>query len=120
MNLIQEIFIFIDILSSLWFIDHIFFKPKRECRRRAGAYLSRGHTKGQLGQHAAAIADYDIAIRINPDYVNAYYNRGNAKRRLGQYAAAKQDFRTALRLAIKAADTNLKTMVEEALRIFNE
>ena len=35
--------------------------------------------RGDLGQHFAAIADYDIAIRLNPDDADAYYNRGNAK-----------------------------------------
>ena len=39
-----------------------------------------------------AIPDYDIAIGINPHYVNAYYNRGRAKYALGQYADALADF----------------------------
>ena len=38
-----------------------------------------------LGQHFAAIADYDTAIRLNPDYADAHINRGIAKDTLGQH-----------------------------------
>ena len=54
--------------------------------------------KSDLGQHFAAIADYDIAIRLNPDDADAYYNRGNAKDHLGQYFAAIADYDIAIRL----------------------
>ena len=86
----------------------------------ANAYVSRGFVKAVLEQHFAAISDYDIAIRLKPDHATAYYNRGLAKAHLGQTLEAKQDLRTALRLAIKAGDANLKTKVEDTLRILNE
>ena len=54
--------------------------------------------KSDLGQHFAAIADYDIAIRLNPDYATAYYNRGNVKGDLGQHFAAIADYDIAIRL----------------------
>ena len=61
-------------------------------------YNNRGNAKIDLGQHFAAIADYDIAIRLNPDDAKAYYNRGLAKRKLGQHFAAIADFDIAIRL----------------------
>ena len=46
----------------------------------------------------AAIADYDTAIRLKPDYAKAYNNRGLAKDNLGQHLAAIADYDTAIRL----------------------
>ena len=52
--------------------------------------------KSNLGQYEAAIADYDVAIDLNPDYVDAYNNRGVAKSNLGQYEAAIADYDAAI------------------------
>ena len=54
--------------------------------------------KVHLKQHFAAIADYDKAIQLNPDYAYAYICRGNAKRKLEQYFAAIADYDKAIRL----------------------
>ena len=51
-----------------------------------------------MGQHSAAIQDYDAAIRLQPNYVDAYVNRGVAKSNLKRHAAAIQDFDTAVGL----------------------
>ena len=48
-----------------------------------------------LGQ-LDAIADYDEAIRLKPDYADAYYKRGNAKDALGQLDAAIADYDEAI------------------------
>ncbi len=84
------------------------------------AYYHRGNVKAELGQYAEAIADYDEAILFRSYYAKAYYQRGNAKKKLGRTSEAEQDFRTALRIAINTEDANLKTAIEEALRILNE
>ena len=73
--------------------------------------------KVKLGQHFAAIADFDTAIRLNPNYARVYLNRGLAKVLLNRISEAKQDFRTALRLAKQAGDTRLITDIEEVLDI---
>ncbi len=86
----------------------------------AYAYYSRGRVKATLEQYFAAISDYDIAIRLEPNNAYAYYQRGLAKVLLYGTLEAKQDLRTALQLAIKAGDANLKTEVEDTLRILNE
>ncbi|HPD33768.1 MAG TPA: tetratricopeptide repeat protein, partial [Candidatus Kapabacteria bacterium] len=42
--------------------------------------------------YKGAIADYDKAIGINPNYSKAYKNRGIAKEKLGDKAGAQQDY----------------------------
>lgn len=62
------------------------------------AYNNRGAANYALGQHQAAIADYNEALRLQPDDADAYSNRGNAKTALGQHEAAIADYAEALRL----------------------
>ena len=64
----------------------------------ADTYFRWGNAKYELGLYQSAIADYDTAIRLKPDYADAYNNRGVAKDNLGQYFAAIADYDTAIRL----------------------
>ena len=75
-------------------------KPLAEGNRSISAetYFTWGNTKYYLGDYKGAIADYDTAIRLNPDDTDAYNNRGIAKDNLGQHFAAIADFDTAIRL----------------------
>ncbi|MEG3440421.1 toll/interleukin-1 receptor domain-containing protein, partial [Pannus brasiliensis CCIBt3594] len=45
----------------------------------AEEFLDRGLAKYNSGDYQGAIADFDRAIQLQPDYANAYYNRGRAK-----------------------------------------
>ena len=62
------------------------------------ALNNRGNAKGNLGQHAEAIADFDQAIRLKPDFFFAYNNRGVAKGVLGRHEEAIADFDQAIKL----------------------
>ena len=75
-------------------------KPLAEGNRSISAetYFTWGHTKYYLGDYKGAIADYDSAIRLNPDYASTYNNRGAAKDDLGQHFAAIADYDNAIRL----------------------
>ena len=64
----------------------------------AETYFARGNAKADLGQHFAAIKDYDKAIQLKPNAANAYINRGVAKGDLGQYSAAIKDYDKAIQL----------------------
>lgn len=64
----------------------------------AGAYYNRGSAYAAKGQYDVAIADFDQAIRLNPNYVPAYYNRGVAYAEKRQYDSAIADFDQAIRL----------------------
>ena len=48
-----------------------------------------------------ALADYNEAIRLNPQDAYTYHNRANAWRSRGEYAKAAADDRAALRLKPK-------------------
>ena len=51
-----------------------------------------------LGKYDAAISDFDIVIRLEPDYAGAYIGRGTVKVELGKYDAAISDFDIVIRL----------------------
>ena len=72
--------------------------PTPDMAKTAITYYNRGVAKHDLGEYADAIADYDEAIRLQPDHASAYYNRGNAKYALGEYEAAITDYDEAIRL----------------------
>jgi tetratricopeptide (TPR) repeat protein/S1-C subfamily serine protease len=65
-------------------------------RQEAYAYLNRGIVKSTLGQKQSAIADYDRAITINPNYAEAYFVRGLEKHNPGQEQAAIADYDRAI------------------------
>ena len=62
-------------------------------------------TEGLLTINSAnishAIADYNEAISLKPDYAEAYYNRGNAYYKLDQYQQAIEDYNKAIYLETK-------------------
>ena len=64
----------------------------------ADTYFLWGNAKYKLSDYMGAIADFDIAVRLKPDFVEAYLNRGLAKANLEQHFAAITDFDTAIRL----------------------
>jgi len=69
-----------------------------ESRNLAVAYTNRGNAHLRLSETSQAIADYDQAIRLDPDYPLAYNGRGLAYRNLGEDRRAITDFSQAIRL----------------------
>ena len=65
---------------------------------KAIAYNQRGNAKHEMGDHAAAIADYDKALEIDPQFAEAYSNRGGVKDSMGDHVAAIADFDRALEI----------------------
>ena len=63
----------------------------------------RGIAYEHRGDHDRAIADFDKAIRLKPDYGYAHYGRGSAYAAKGDPAKALSDFRVAAQL-IPASD----------------
>ena len=56
---------------------------------------------------AAAVAQYQEAVRLKPDYAEAHYNLGNAFKEQGQLAAAVAQYQEAVRLKPDYADAHL-------------
>jgi len=62
------------------------------------AFMNRGLAYKKKGQWDKAIADFDGAIRLKPDFVFALNNRGNAYYDKGQFDRAIEDYDEAIRL----------------------
>jgi len=92
-----------------------------ESGRFAGADLARLHY-GRGVEWAAkadfdrAIADYDAAIRLSPDFADAYYNRGNAWANKGEPDRAIADYGAAIRLNPKDSAPYVGRAIELTLK----
>ena len=81
----------------------------------AEVYFTRGNEKSKSGNYKGAIADYNTAIHLKPDFARAYYHRAEAKGKLGQLSRAKSDLQIAAKLAKQAGDVSLKIVTEQKL-----
>ena len=64
----------------------------------AHAFFAIGCLLWAGGKAEKAVAAYDIAIRLQPDYAEVYNNRGNIKSGLDSHDAALDDYDEAIRL----------------------
>ncbi|WP_009633898.1 tetratricopeptide repeat protein [Synechocystis sp. PCC 7509] len=64
----------------------------------ADIYTDRGLAKFELADYQAAMQDFSLAIRLNPQNARAYYNRGCTCFLHGDYHHAVSNFTTALQL----------------------
>ena len=64
----------------------------------AVAYFDRGLAWESKGDYDKAVADYNEALRLNPDFAGAYNNRGVAYFYKEDYRHARADWEQALRL----------------------
>ena len=62
------------------------------------AYMSRGSAFLRLDRPDEAIADFDRAIHLNPDFARSYHLRGLAKEKQGTHTEAIADFDKAIDL----------------------
>lgn len=63
---------------------------------RAYALANRGDAEKVMGSAKDAIAAYDAAIRLTPDFAAAYAKRGSAKYNLGDYKGTIKDYDAAI------------------------
>ena len=67
------------------------------------AHHNRGNAFQDKGDYRQAIAEYDAALRLKPDYAGSYYARGRARFAMAQHPAASVDFARAVELDPKDA-----------------
>lgn len=70
---------------------------KQKGTARAAAYYNRGNAHAAKGDRAAALSDYDEAIKIQPKNALALNNRGTARSEAGDTDAAIADFAAAIK-----------------------
>jgi serine/threonine protein kinase len=75
--------------------------------KTATDFFNDGYKKYDERNFQGAIADFNEAIRLNPNYVRAYARRGNTLKSLGQEEKAKYDFQKAISLVPKTDDDYL-------------
>jgi tetratricopeptide (TPR) repeat protein len=62
------------------------------------AYLERGIVYSEQGKHELAIADFNQALKIDPDNVYAYGIRGASYAAQGKYELAIADFNQVIKI----------------------
>jgi tetratricopeptide (TPR) repeat protein len=67
-------------------------------QENAESYNRSGNAKRIRGDYQGAIADYNRAIELKPNYANAYFNRAVAQSELGDNSAALADLNRAIAL----------------------
>lgn len=70
---------------------------------RAYALANRGNAENVLGNTKDAIAAYDTAIRLTPDFANVYAKRGSVKYSLGDYKGSIKDHNAAIGMGLDYA-----------------
>eukprot|EP00913_Durusdinium_trenchii_P003774 g3495.t1 len=97
-------------------------------KHKLGKYeVTRGASKHQLGKYEEAIADFDMAIKLDPKFAVALYKRGASKHMLGKYEEAIADFdmdinlnpKYALALDKRGASKHMLGKYEEAIADFD-
>ncbi len=86
-------------------------------------YFSRGSAYDRLGKHQQAIADYTVAIELNPESIITYVHRGYAHESQGDYRSATGDYRKAVKLPPKRIvlwNIYYKGYAHERLREYRE
>ena len=85
---------------------------KTDHKLSAETYFTWGNEKSKSGNYKGAIADYNVAIQLKPDFAYAYYARGCAKNKLGRIGEMKVDLQTAEKLAKQSGELGLEAAVE--------
>ena len=79
------------------------FTASTGAQKNATVLNQQGLAKQNLGDWDGAMADYNEAIRLDPNYSAGYDNRGNVKRQKGDLNGAIADINQAIRLNPKNA-----------------
>jgi tetratricopeptide (TPR) repeat protein len=80
-----------------------FFNEELSRNPTSWAYVGRGMSSDEKGDHDSAINDFNEAIRLDPKLSDAFQGRGTAWEQKGDYDKAISDYNEAIRLDPKSA-----------------
>jgi len=78
--------------------DEIFLTPGSQRQADASEFIGEGVRLAAIGEHEAAIQNFDEAIQLDEERSFVYKQRGASYKALGQYEAAITDYNEAIRL----------------------
>ena len=79
----------------------LFYTPTAYCQVSAEEYFHQAVEKDRSKDYQGAIADYNVAIEINPNYAQAYNNKGIIKYKLKDYQGPDQGTQEGLTPSVK-------------------
>src|SRR5215210_3219371 len=82
----------------------------------AKAYYSRGTEWANQGNHERALADFELALQLDPKFAAAYYNRALSWSAKGESDRAISDYDAALKMAPNDANVHIGRAVEYTLK----
>jgi tetratricopeptide (TPR) repeat protein len=99
--------------------DSLIGNEKNTRSDRIRAVLARAAAYDRRQQYDRAIADYDIALQLDPAQADAFNHRGEVWRRKGDRPHALADFAAAIRLNPEhsSARANYKSLAQELERL---
>ena len=80
-----------------------------------GALSDRGLVLAQAGQYEEALAEYDRALEIKPDFAGAYRGRAIVLRNLDETEAALEDLQKAAELFVAQGQEDLAQKTLDAI-----
>ncbi|MFQ4141204.1 tetratricopeptide repeat protein [Chlorogloeopsis sp. ULAP02] len=86
----------------------------------AEAYANQGNARSAFGDKQGANADFNSALKINPNYAQAYYNRANARADLGDKQGAIADWQKAAEVFRQQVNTQLYQRILELIRKYQQ
>ena len=75
---------------------------------KSQAHVDCGMAYSALGQHDEAVAQYSIALDLDPKNIGAHCNRGTERLGAGNPSGALDDYTTAIRLATESGAGNME------------
>jgi len=66
-------------------------------------YYSRGFMSYNVGDYKNALADYDLAIKMQPEEFDYYYSRGMLKDKINDFKGAADDYTVCIMLNVHSA-----------------
>ncbi len=103
-SLILGLFLLICGFGSYQYLSHINHNPNNNPvvnvpkELNAKDYYNQGNAKYDLKDYQGAIADFNQAIKLDPNFASAYFNRGLAKYELKDYEGEIADYNMAIKL----------------------